>query len=185
MPQSLQRKPHAKWFWPHVALDAQILAGVLGCSSWSNSQGEGAAPRRSASPKKDWHAEEFRKMVALGESTTAGGSSTTPDRCWVSNLARLINQFQAKPMEFFNAGIGANVISSRSPSYEHSGKPAALERLDKHVIAQDPDRICQQTRLDAFFKGILDLFFPRRHFLTGPPVYQIYFFGTQTQGCSG
>ncbi len=78
-------------------------------------------------------------MVALGESTTAGGWSTSPDRCWAPSLARLINDFQATPMEFFNAGIGANVISTRSPSYEKSGKPAALERVDQHVIAQNPD----------------------------------------------
>ena len=40
--------------------------------------------------KKDWHAEPFRTMVALGESTTAGGWSTSPERCWVSVLGALI-----------------------------------------------------------------------------------------------
>jgi lysophospholipase L1-like esterase len=54
-------------------------------------------------------------------------------------LAALINDFQSKPMEFVNAGIGANVISTRSPAYEKSGKPAANERLGKHVIAHRPD----------------------------------------------
>ena len=44
--------------------------------------------------KKDWCAEEFRCMVALGESTTAGGWSTAPDRCWVPLLGELINDFQ-------------------------------------------------------------------------------------------
>jgi lysophospholipase L1-like esterase len=42
-------------------------------------------------------------------------------------------------MAFVNSGIGANVISTRSPSYGRSGKPAADERLDKHVIAHRPD----------------------------------------------
>jgi lysophospholipase L1-like esterase len=42
-------------------------------------------------------------------------------------------------MDFFNAGIGANVISTNSPAYDYSGKPAANERLDKHVIAHQPD----------------------------------------------
>jgi lysophospholipase L1-like esterase len=78
-------------------------------------------------------------MVALGESTTAGGWSTSPDRCWVPLLAALINDFQSQPMDYTNAGIGANVISTRSPCYPYSGKPAASERLDKHVIAEDPD----------------------------------------------
>ena len=89
--------------------------------------------------KKDWHPEEFRKMVALGECTTAGGWSSSPDRCWVSQLARLINEFQAEPMEFVNSGIGANVISTKSPAYEKSGKPAANERLGKHVLEHKPD----------------------------------------------
>ena len=78
-------------------------------------------------------------MVALGESTTAGGWSTSRERCWVSVLASLINDFQSRRMEFVNAGIGANVISTRSPAYEKSGKPAANERLGKHVIAHRPD----------------------------------------------
>lgn len=30
--------------------------------------------------KKDWNPGEFRTLVALGESTTAGGWSTRPDR---------------------------------------------------------------------------------------------------------
>jgi lysophospholipase L1-like esterase len=89
--------------------------------------------------KKDWRPEEFRKLVTLGESTTAGGWSTAPERCWPPRLAALINDFQAAPVELFNAGIGGNVISTRSPSYRVSGKPAALERLDKHVTAQRPD----------------------------------------------
>jgi lysophospholipase L1-like esterase len=89
--------------------------------------------------KQDWHVDEFRKLVTLGESITAGGWSTSPQRCWASVLATLINDFQATPVTLFNAGIGANVISTRSPSYPYSGKPAASERLDKHVFAQNPD----------------------------------------------
>ncbi len=89
--------------------------------------------------KRDWHADEFRTMVALGESTTAGGWSTAPERCWVPVLGTLINDFQSVPMEVINSGIGANVISTRSPCYEGSGKPAADERLDKHVTEHNPD----------------------------------------------
>ena len=78
-------------------------------------------------------------MVALGESTTAGGWSTAPDRCWVPLLGALINDFQTTPMRVVNSGIGANLIARRSPAYEESGKPAADERLDKHVLSHDPD----------------------------------------------
>ena len=89
--------------------------------------------------KRDWHSDEFKKMVALGESTTAGGWSSSRERCWASRLAALISDVQSQPVKLVNVGIGANVISTRSPCYEHSGKPAATKRLDKHVIAHDPD----------------------------------------------
>ena len=89
--------------------------------------------------KKDWRTEEFRCLVALGESTTAGGWSTAQQQSWVSVLGNLIGDFQDAPVHVVNSGIGANVISTHSPAYEHSGKPAANERLDKHVIAHKPD----------------------------------------------
>ena len=89
--------------------------------------------------KRDWHSEEFNVLVTLGESTTAGGWSTCRERCWASRLAALISGVQSQPVKLVNSGIGANVISTRSPAYESSGKPAAGERLDKHVIAHDPD----------------------------------------------
>ncbi len=92
-------------------------------------------------PKSDWWSQPFRKMVALGESTTAGGWSSSRERCWVSLLAALISDFQDEPVEFVNSGLGANVISRRSPQYEHSGKPAAAERLEKHVYAHAPDLV--------------------------------------------
>jgi len=88
---------------------------------------------------RDWHSDPFRVLVTLGESTTAGGWSSTPDRCWAPLLADLISDFQDDPVTLVNTGIGANVISNRVPSYETSGKPAANERLDKHVIAHNPD----------------------------------------------
>lgn len=82
---------------------------------------------------------EFRVLVTLGESTTAGGWSSHPGRCWAARLASMISDVQAQPVRLINSGIGANVVSTCSPAYEHSGKPAALERLDKHVTAHQPD----------------------------------------------
>jgi len=78
-------------------------------------------------------------MVALGESTTAGGWSSCRERSWPHQLARLLNEFQRVPVQLQNVGIGANLISTKSPAYPRSGKPAATERLDKHVIAHKPD----------------------------------------------
>jgi lysophospholipase L1-like esterase len=80
-------------------------------------------------------------MVALGESTTAGGWSSIRERCWVSVLAALISDFQDSPVTYINSGLGANVISRHVPSYDHSGKPAADERLEKHVFAHAPDLV--------------------------------------------
>ncbi len=84
--------------------------------------------------KKDGWTQEFRALITLGESTTAGGWSSSRERCWTSLLARQINEVQRRPVQFANMGIGANVISNKSPCYEHSGKPAANERLDRHVL---------------------------------------------------
>ena len=84
--------------------------------------------------KRDWWNKEFKWLITLGESTTAGGWSSSRERCWASQLARLINEFQRVPVQLVNVGIGANVISTKSPAYPHSGKPAASERLLKHVL---------------------------------------------------
>ena len=87
----------------------------------------------------DWHPDLFRVLVTLGESTTAGGWSTTPERCWAARLAARISDFQDEPVQLINSGIGDNVISTRSAGYEGSGKPAASERIGRHVIAHRPD----------------------------------------------
>ena len=84
--------------------------------------------------KRDWWNKEFKVMFTLGESTTAGGWSSSRERCWASQLARMINEYQRVPVQLINVGIGANVISTQSPGYESSGKPAADERLEKHVL---------------------------------------------------
>ena len=88
---------------------------------------------------RDWRPEPFRKLVTLGESTTAGGWSSVRERSWPHVLAALISDFQDEPVELVNTGIGANVISTRVPCYSYSGKPAANERVQKHVIDHDPD----------------------------------------------
>jgi len=89
--------------------------------------------------KRDWWDKEFRTLVTLGESTTAGGWASHRERAWAHQLARAINEYQRVPVQLVNVGIGANVISTRSPAYELSGKPAALERLEPHVFLHKPD----------------------------------------------
>ncbi len=89
--------------------------------------------------KRDWCDKEFRTLVTLGESTTAGGWSSNRERAWAHQLARMINEAQRTPAQLINVGIGGNLISDRSPAYEHSGKPAAIMRLQHHVFRHNPD----------------------------------------------
>ena len=107
----------------------------------------------------DRQKEPFKILVTLGESTTAGGWSSNRNRCWASRLTSLINDMQVEPVKLVNVGIGANVISTRSPSYNHSGKPAAASRLDKHVFSHRPDLLVISYGLNDARGGTpLDLF---------------------------
>ncbi len=91
--------------------------------------------------KRDYRSQPFRVGVAIGDSVTAGGTALSPEQCWVSLLAGLINESQMKPVEIVNNGIGANLISPRSALYEKSQKPSALERYQEHVVAYRPDLV--------------------------------------------
>ena len=88
----------------------------------------------------DRRTQEFRRMVVLGESTVEGGGwIADPSERWTDVLAALINSVQALEMEYINKGIGANSISPKSPGYEASAKPSAIERYHNDVIDQKPD----------------------------------------------
>ncbi len=91
-------------------------------------------------PKRDYWAKPFKRMVVMGESTVQGGPwlERTEER-FADVLANLINACQATPLEYYNKGIGANAISPRIPGYESSAKPSALERYQTDVIALNPD----------------------------------------------
>ncbi|MHB9124470.1 MAG: SGNH/GDSL hydrolase family protein [Armatimonadota bacterium] len=73
-------------------------------------------------------------MFTLGESITAGGWASNRERCWASQLARTICEYQREPVQLVNMGIGANVISTKSSGFGYSGKPAASERVDQHIL---------------------------------------------------
>jgi len=108
---------------------------------------------------RDWWNKEFRTLVTLGASMTAGGWASSPDRCWARLLTGMINDVQRVPMQLINVGIGANVISTKSPMYPHSGRPAASERLEKHVIAHNPDLLTIDNALTDVLGGTpVDLF---------------------------
>ena len=82
-----------------------------------------------------------KRIVALGESSTWGYSVSSKEKCWVSQVTRMLEEFQGLSIELINQGIGSNVITAESPSYEHSAKPSALERVDKELIAHNPDLV--------------------------------------------
>jgi lysophospholipase L1-like esterase len=142
-------------------------AGALAAASEASQLGTAQTPSKPSADRplpayaqrRDWHAQEFKQMVTLGESTTAGGWSSTRERAWAPLLAQLINDFQRVPVQLVNVGIGANMISSRSPKYEFSGKPAALMRLEPHVFRHNPDLLVVAYGLNDSRGGTpLDLF---------------------------
>lgn len=87
----------------------------------------------------DMRSEPVHIMVALGESTAWGYSVSSKEKCWVSQLGGMLEEFQGEKIEVINQGIGSNVLTPQCPSYERSAKPSALERVDEEVIALNPD----------------------------------------------
>jgi lysophospholipase L1-like esterase len=87
--------------------------------------------------KRDWWSKEFRTLITLGESITAGGWASCRERSWPAQLTRMMNEVQRYPVQLVNVGIGANMISSRSPGYRLGSKPSAADRLEKHVLSNN------------------------------------------------
>ena len=98
--------------------------------------------------KRDYHPNPFRRVVVLGESHVAEGT-------WVNVFGALLTEFQGPPRpEVLNAGIGANVISRRSPGYAASAKPSALERFRDDVIRPGPDLVIISYGLNDMRAGM-------------------------------
>ncbi len=84
----------------------------------------------------------FKSLVVLGESTVEGGGWLSgPEERFADLLWKQLECAQEEPMAYHNAGVGASVISPRSPGYEASIKPSASEYLDEDVIAHNPDLV--------------------------------------------
>ncbi len=90
---------------------------------------------------RDYRKTSFKRLVILGESHVQGGPwlLDPKEERYPDVLVRLINSCQKDPVEYYNQGIGNNVISPRSPGYAQSRKPSALERYRKDVIDLQPD----------------------------------------------
>ena len=89
----------------------------------------------------DKRATPVTRVVALGESTTWGYSVSAKDKCWVNQVAAMLEEFQGSPVELVNQGIGSNVLTTECPAFPQSRGAAALERVDADLIALEPDLI--------------------------------------------
>ena len=97
----------------------------------------------------------FKSLVVLGESTVEGGGWLSgPEERWADLLWKLLEHAQEEPMAYHNAGLGASVISPRSPGYEASIKPSASERLQEEVIAHNPDLVVVAYGLNDMRAGM-------------------------------
>ncbi len=110
--------------------------------------------------KRDYRSGEFRRLVILGESTVQGGPwLARQDQRFADVLVRLIDACQQRPVEHFNEGVSASVISPRSSCYEESAKPSAIERYRERVIERSPDLFIFCYGLNDMRAGTpLDLF---------------------------
>lgn len=108
-----------------------VVCGITGCATPGP-----AVPQR---PGDVWQ-KPFKRVVILGESTVEGGGWVAKkEHRYADVLVGLINQVQTEPVEYLNKGIGASVISPKSPGYAASRKPSAIERYKAEVIANKPD----------------------------------------------
>ena len=114
-----------------------LLSGIVLLYAFE-SAGEGKAEPNM--DHRDYSSKPFKRMVILGESTVEGGAwlEDSSER-YADILADLISAVQGEPIEYFNQGVGASVISPKSPGYEASRKPSAMEHYREDVIALKPD----------------------------------------------
>jgi lysophospholipase L1-like esterase len=68
--------------------------------------------------------------------------------------ANLIRTFQDEPLEVFNRGLPAEVISPNAPGYEESAKPSLVERYRAHCVALRPDLVVIAEGLNDMRSGM-------------------------------
>lgn len=91
---------------------------------------------------RDWRSAEFGTMVTLGASIVAGGDATKREKGWAPQLKSLIDEAQSAPVTLFSMGIGSNGLGPKTVAGKiEACRPSAAERLDKHVIANNPDLV--------------------------------------------
>lgn len=96
----------------------------------------------------------FRRMVVLGDSNSYGMCAREPGNEWNQVLANWLRHFQDEPLEVFNRGLPAGVISPRCPGYADSAKPSLMERYQRHCIDLDPDLVVVAQSLNDMRAGM-------------------------------
>lgn len=105
--------------------------------------------------------DKINKVAAIGDSITYGMSSSSPDKCWVSRLGAMLQEFSHNNIQIINKGICGNILCTESSAYEFSNKPAGLERFREDIISQDPDLILVAYGLNDSRGGTDPLMFRR------------------------
>lgn len=90
---------------------------------------------------KDMKSKSVKKVVAFGDSITWGFCASKKERCWVNLVIAMIEEYQESKVELMNQGIAANILTALSPAYKYSSKPSGIERVESHVIDQNPDLV--------------------------------------------
>jgi lysophospholipase L1-like esterase len=90
---------------------------------------------------KNFRIESFKSMVTIGDSITFGMCASPKEFCWADRLASEISLCQGQDILLSNVGISSNLLSRRSPAYDHSSKPCGIERFEKDVIKHGADLV--------------------------------------------
>lgn len=104
---------------------------------------------------------DIRRVVAFGDSVTFGLSASSPERCWASLTAQMLEKWKGGPIELINKGVSASILCRETPAYEFAANPCGLERLEGDVISQEPDLVLIAYGLNDSRGGTSPLVFRR------------------------
>ena len=96
----------------------------------------------------------FRRLVILGDSNSYGMCAHEARNEWNQVLAHWLRHFQDEPLQVFNRGLPAEVISPRCPGYADSAKPSLMERYQRHCIDLDPDLVIVAQSVNDMRSGM-------------------------------
>ena len=90
---------------------------------------------------------DIGRVVAFGDSVTFGMSASSPERCWASLTAQMLEQWKGGSVELLNKGVSASIL--------------CRERLERDVISQKPDLLLIAYGLNDSRGGTSPLVFRR------------------------